>query len=750
MTGTLSNAGREDWAVLFASGAIGGLSDAGLLARFASGRGGASAEAAFSVLVDRHGPMVLGVCRRVAGDRFAADDCFQAVFLVLARKARSVRLGADDSLGRWLYGVSLRVARKARNQARRRAFAATGIGGLDPIDPSSAIDPCERADLRDAIDAEIARLPPRYRSAVILCLLEGLPQEQAARRLRCPVGTVQSRLHRGRERLRSALVRRGLAPAVGVRVGALETFLRAAVPTALARRTATVASKISAGEALAGAVSAGVAGLVEFSLRSMMMRASWIVASLLALGLATTAGAVSLATGGDDDPKAPPRADAPKLASKVQTDRPEPALAETLDRIKAEYEAAQRAYYELYEGSTIPEKNRAKAAEIAPDFPSVVRRVADLAATDPKSPAVRDVMLWMMGQAQGGSGDGPYSGGFALAADWLVHNFGDDPDAVRVGLGLDNIVSLYRDNLLLGFYASAKGREAMGLSRLALAQYLEMKAMAARGAREVQGRRTITYIGVVGEDGKPYDMKKEQTDQEYAYLLHLKQCDVDYLRAESERLYEEVIADYGDVPFSTARQKMLEALLEEPEPKWNGEPLKAEDRRTIEASLARRPTLGQAAEARLDNWHNLAEGKAAPEIEGVDVEGNPLKLSDYRGKVVALVFWGTWCGPCMREVPREKALVETMKGRPFAMLGVDTDADPATARKAMDAEGMTWPNWHDGEPGAGPITQLYHVRSYPTVYVIDAEGKIRSKKSLGESLDKLVEDLVAEREAAGD
>ena len=134
----------------------------------------------------------------------------------------------------------------------------------------------------------------------------------------------------------------------------------------------------------------------------------------------------------------------------------------------------------------------------------------------------------------------------------------------------------------------------------------------------------------------------------------------------------------------------------------------------------------------------------------MDIQGEPLKLSDYRGKVVALVFWGTWCGPCMREIPREKALVERMEGRPFAMLGVDTDTDPETALKAMESEGITWPNWHDGDPGAGPITQLYHIQSYPTVYVIDADGKIRSKKAQGQPLDDLVEEMVTELEAASD
>ena len=100
-----------------------------------------------------------------------------------------------------------------------------------------------------AIDAEIARLPARYRSAVVLCYLEGLPQEQAARRLRCPFGTVQSRLHRARERLRSGLTRRGLAPAAGALVAVLESTSRAAVPPCLAKSVAAAAARFSAGEA---------------------------------------------------------------------------------------------------------------------------------------------------------------------------------------------------------------------------------------------------------------------------------------------------------------------------------------------------------------------------------------------------------------------------------------------------------------------------------------------------------------------
>ena len=211
----ISNPIGNDLETLFGVGVVGRLSDAELLARFLRREDVASSEAAFAALVERHGPMVLGVCRRMLGDDHAAADAFQAVFLVLAGKAPRVRV--DDSLGRWLHGVSVRVSLQARAAARAERARVRSLEGLDPVDGSAPADPEGRRELRAAIDEEIARLPGRYRSAVVLCYLEGLTPEQAARRLRCPVGTVQSRLHRARERLRPALSRRGLAPRPGAR-----------------------------------------------------------------------------------------------------------------------------------------------------------------------------------------------------------------------------------------------------------------------------------------------------------------------------------------------------------------------------------------------------------------------------------------------------------------------------------------------------------------------------------------------------
>lgn len=136
-----------------------------------------------------------------------------------------------------------------------------------------------------------------------------------------------------------------------------------------------------------------------------------------------------------------------------------------------------------------------------------------------------------------------------------------------------------------------------------------------------------------------------------------------------------------------------------------------------------------------------AVGEIAPEIKGKDIDGKPLKLTDYRGKVVVLVFWGSWCGPCMAMTPRERSLVKWLKGKPFALLGVDNEDSRDHARAAMVREQMTWPCWFDGFNG--PIRQRWNVRAWPTVYVIDPKGKIRYKdpNDLDEAVSALLEEF---------
>jgi len=193
---------------LFDGGLVTGLSDRQLIERFVARRD-AAGEAAFSALVARHGPMVLGVCRQFLGDHHDAEDAFQAVFLVLARRARFVR--DPELLSHWLYGVALRTARKARSRLRRRLQREEVRGDRLPeaCSTGSADQPVIDRESAEALHEEIDRLPTSSRLPVVLCYFEGLSLSEAAARLRCPAGTVHSRLVRARDKLRRGLARRG-------------------------------------------------------------------------------------------------------------------------------------------------------------------------------------------------------------------------------------------------------------------------------------------------------------------------------------------------------------------------------------------------------------------------------------------------------------------------------------------------------------------------------------------------------------
>ena len=243
-------------------------------------RNDSSAENAFSILLERHGPMVWGVCRRLLPDQYAAADAFQATFLVLVRRARAVRV--DDSLGPWLYGVSRRVAARARATSLRRRARETG--GVEAV-AGPAPDP-DRAERLAILDEEIGRLPERQRAAIVLCDLEGLPHEEAARRLGCPVGTVESRLSRGRQRLRDRLVRRGLAPAAAALWAEMAREASAAMPAALLRHSARFVMSSPA----AGAVPAAVTALAEGVIRMMWLTRLKPLVAVAAALILTTAG----------------------------------------------------------------------------------------------------------------------------------------------------------------------------------------------------------------------------------------------------------------------------------------------------------------------------------------------------------------------------------------------------------------------------------------------------------------------------
>ena len=185
-------------------GTVAGLDDDQLLERFVARRD----DVAFEAIVGRHGPMVMGVCRRLLGNDADVDDAFQAVFLVLARRASSVR--DPGRLSPWLYGVARKVALRAKKQAIQRHTKEHGVRREFGV-VSAGDEGIEAQELASVLDQELERLPEKYRTPLVLCYLEGLSHDEAARRLRWPVGTVRSRMAGGRDRLRRRLVTRGIA-----------------------------------------------------------------------------------------------------------------------------------------------------------------------------------------------------------------------------------------------------------------------------------------------------------------------------------------------------------------------------------------------------------------------------------------------------------------------------------------------------------------------------------------------------------
>ena len=256
------------------------LTDAQLLTRFAEH----GDEAAFEALFRRHAPMVLGVCRRLLRHAQDAEDAVQAVFLVLARKAATVR--PREALANWLYGVAYKAALKARSAAARRKERQ--VADL-PEPPARQATP---DDLGPVLDRELNRLPSRYRAVLVLCVLQGQTRRDAARQLGCPEGTVCGRLARARALLARRLTRCGV-PVVAALEGRLGSDAASAcVPAPL---LATTMKAVSLRTHAAGAVSSRVLALEDGVRRALFLSKLKVPAAILLVAGLLGAGAAGLA-----------------------------------------------------------------------------------------------------------------------------------------------------------------------------------------------------------------------------------------------------------------------------------------------------------------------------------------------------------------------------------------------------------------------------------------------------------------------
>jgi HlyD family secretion protein len=275
---------------LYEFGTASGLSDRELLRQFMTRRD-AAGEAAFETLVLRHGPTVLRVCRNVLREPADVDDAFQATFLVLVKRCRS--MGQIESVAGWLYGVACRVAAHARvESARRRVGEARAALRVVEAVEAHDVDDIEKTEFGPIVQEEVRRLPAKYRAVVVLCYGEGMTHEQAAIQLDCPLGTVRSRMARARTLLQRRLSRRGLAPLPGISAAGLgntaapefpEIIPLAPVPSELIHATVRAATRVAGGNTVAHAVSSIAASLVHHILWSTPMFTIKTAAATIAL-----------------------------------------------------------------------------------------------------------------------------------------------------------------------------------------------------------------------------------------------------------------------------------------------------------------------------------------------------------------------------------------------------------------------------------------------------------------------------------
>jgi len=363
---------------------------------------------------------------------------------------------------------------------------------------------------------------------------------------------------------------------------------------------------------------------------------------------------------------------------------------EQLKAIRGAQEEASREYHEGLEGAKSEEQTRETTDEFLAKVVENSDRALDLARHHPQDPAALDALVFVIRTAKSGPSDRS-----ERAIGLLRRNH---PRDERMGDVCQQLFFLFHlpaaERLIRTVLDESPDHAARGLACHALAHYLTYQARMVRRLRD-----------------KPADVEdyvKTRGKEPMEKLLREK--DPKALEEEAARHLERAISEYGGVKYGNR-------------------------------------TLAECARGELFELHRLGIGKAAPEIEGEDVDGKSFKLSDYRGKVIVLTFSGNWCGPCRAMYPRERELVERFKDESFVVLSVNTDEDRKTLRTSIACGEITWRCWWDGGV-EGPITTRWSPEVFPTVYVLDSHGVIRYQNVQGEDLDQAVNVLMRESRAA--
>lgn len=371
--------------------------------------------------------------------------------------------------------------------------------------------------------------------------------------------------------------------------------------------------------------------------------------------------------------------------------RAEGGLATRLDAVARRQAEAHASYVAASAGKATAEEQRPAREAYLKAVRENTAEVLGLVHEHPGDPAVVPALRFVIDTARGGPGDESFR-----AMRLLEAHAGEPGLGGLCGRLFPFIGDPGAEPILRAVLDRHPDRADRGEACYWLATLLRLRAGMVRRVRE---------------DATALDRYVLEQHRESTRRL-VDRSDPDALDREADGLLERIVAEFADVR-------------------------KADDPRP----------LGSLAEGELFAARSLNVGQAAPEIVGEDHEGRPLRLGDFRGKVVLLTFSGNWCGPCVAMYPQERALLDRLKGRPFAMASVNTDPKVETLRESIARGDVAWPCWWDGPDGnMGPITTRWGVSFFPSTFVLDRDGVIRFKDLRDEDLDRAVESLVAEAE----
>jgi RNA polymerase sigma factor (sigma-70 family) len=675
----------------------GRLTDAELLERIVPDHD----RAALEVLVWRHGPLVLKVCRRILRREQDVDDAFQATFLTFLRKVGSIH--KREAVGSWLYKVAYRTALEAKALAARRAARETSE--VETLAARSTEDLARRG-LGQALDEEVSRLPDKYRVPLVLYHLEGKTSGEVARQVGCPEATLRTRLARARERLRVRLVRRGLALSSGLLVVELAGNAATAVPLRLVDATLEAAARFATGKAgMTGAAGERVATLAGNVLQSLFLNTlKKVTVAVLLLGVVAAGTGLSLRQA---------------LAGRPVLDEKDnlPQAAPVMDQPKDDQAAMQGTWESwttetrVVNGNPLPPRQVKLTWAIMGDQLIQVGNdgCIDQQWTfklDPiKKPKAIDLTERRTGRMRGiylleGNTlkmyfdvDGKRPTAFPAKAEtlWVLTRVSRTP--VKATQRYVNAPGCY--------WMIEPGSPSMSMYTLGLGYFYE---------KDPDGAVLITLAYPVADGRLAGNL--------YPVLLDAGRKR--YLPKLDGGGYSILRAGFGTALY---RWRMDPTLL----PPEKVALLGIEALTPAAERMAAHEAQERARKARVELLPWPEVGKAYS-FTLTTLDGRTLRSADLKGKVVVIDCWAGWCSPCMALMPELKGLYKKWHKEGLEIIGINLDQQAATAQKLAKSANLPWPQvWVPADDQARKLwQQASGIESIPRVLVLDREGILRA------------------------